>query len=52
MELGTTNTFWTPLPRDLIEEKGVRPEDIEDAYVLAEDVERRVVFSSSRSKVR
>ena len=39
-----------PTAKKLIEEKGVRPEDIEDAYVLAEDVERRVAFQAHVQK--
>ena len=39
-----------PTAKRLIEEKDVRPEDIEDAYVLAEDVERRVAFQAHVQK--
>jgi ribonucleoside-diphosphate reductase alpha chain len=35
-----------PTAKRLIEEKGVKPEAIEDAYILAEDVERRVAFQA------
>lgn len=35
-----------PTARKLIEEKGVLQNDVEDAYVLAEDVERRVAFQA------
>lgn len=35
-----------PTAKRLIEEKGVNPELIEDAYSLAEDVERRVAFQA------
>lgn len=35
-----------PTAKRLIEEKGVNPDAIEDAYVLAEDVERRVAFQA------
>ena len=39
-----------PTAKRLIEEKGVRPADIEDAYVLAEDVERRLAFQAHVQK--
>jgi ribonucleoside-diphosphate reductase alpha chain len=39
-----------PTAKRLIEEKGVSPELIEDAYVLAEDVERRVAFQAWTQK--
>ena len=39
-----------PTAKRLIEEKGVNPEDIEDAYVLAEDVERRLAFQAHVQK--
>lgn len=39
-----------PTAKRLIEEKGVRQEDVEDAYVLAEDVERRVAFQAHVQK--
>jgi ribonucleoside-diphosphate reductase alpha chain len=39
-----------PTAKKLIEEKGVAPDDIEDAYVLAEDVERRVQFQAHVQK--
>jgi ribonucleoside-diphosphate reductase alpha chain len=35
-----------PTAKRLIEEKGVDPDSIEDAYVLAEDVERRLAFQA------
>lgn len=35
-----------PCAKRLIEQHGVKPEQIEDAYVLAEDVERRVAFQA------
>ena len=35
-----------PCAKRLIEQHGVKPEQIEDAYVLAEDVERRVRFQA------
>lgn len=35
-----------PTAKKLIEEKGVNPDLIEDAYVLAENVERRVAFQA------
>lgn len=35
-----------PTAKRLIDEKGVNPESIEDAYVLAENVERRVEFQA------
>jgi len=35
-----------PTAKRLIEEKGINPDAIEDAYVLAEDVERRVAFQA------
>jgi len=39
-----------PTAKRLIEEKGVRPTDIEDAYVLSEDVERRLSFQAHVQK--
>lgn len=39
-----------PTAKRLIEEKGVAPEQIEDAYVLAEDVERRLAFQAHVQK--
>lgn len=39
-----------PTAKRLIEEKGVAPEQIEDAYVLAEDVERRMAFQAHTQK--
>ena len=39
-----------PTAKRLIEEQGVAPESIEDAYVLAEDVERRVAFQAHVQK--
>jgi ribonucleoside-diphosphate reductase alpha chain len=39
-----------PTAKRLIEEKGVNPSDVEDAYVLAEDVERRVAFQAHVQK--
>jgi ribonucleoside-diphosphate reductase alpha chain len=39
-----------PTAKRLIEEKGVDPESIEDAYVLAEDVERRLAFQAHVQK--
>ena len=35
-----------PTAKKLIEEKGIDPESIEDAYTLAEDVERRLSFQA------
>ena len=35
-----------PTAKRLIEEGGLKPEDVEDAYVLAGDVERRVAFQA------
>lgn len=35
-----------PTAKRLIESKGLKPEAIEDAYLLAEDVERRVAFQA------
>ena len=39
-----------PTAKRLIEEKGVSPDHIEDAYVLAEDIERRVQFQAHVQK--
>ena len=39
-----------PTAKRLIEEKGVNPDNIEDAYVLAEDVERRLAFQAHVQK--
>lgn len=39
-----------PTAKRLIEEKGVSPESIEDAYVLADDVERRMAFQAHTQK--
>jgi ribonucleoside-diphosphate reductase alpha chain len=39
-----------PTAKRIIEEKGVSPDDVEDAYVLAEDVERRVAFQAHVQK--
>ena len=39
-----------PTAKRLIEEKGVDPNNIEDAYVLAEDVERRLAFQAHLQK--
>lgn len=39
-----------PTAKRLIEEKGVDPDQIEDAYVLAEDVERRMAFQAHTQK--
>lgn len=39
-----------PTAKRLIEDKGVDPEQIEDAYVLAEDVERRMEFQAHTQK--
>jgi ribonucleoside-diphosphate reductase alpha chain len=39
-----------PTAKRLIEEKGVNPENIEDAYVLAGDVERRLAFQAHLQK--
>jgi ribonucleoside-diphosphate reductase alpha chain len=39
-----------PTAKRLIEREGVNPEDIEDAYVLAEDVERRLAFQAHVQK--
>jgi len=39
-----------PTAKRLIEEKGVDPNNIEDAYVLAEDVERRLSFQAHLQK--
>ena len=39
-----------PTAKRLIEEKGVNPDNIEDAYVLAEDVERRLAFQAHIQK--
>ena len=39
-----------PTAKRLIEEKGVNPENIEDAYILAGDVERRLTFQAHLQK--
>jgi ribonucleoside-diphosphate reductase alpha chain len=39
-----------PTAKRLIEERGVNPDNIEDAYVLAEDVERRLAFQAHVQK--
>lgn len=39
-----------PTAKRLIDEKGVNPDNIEDAYVLAEDVERRLSFQAHIQK--
>lgn len=39
-----------PTAKRLIEQKGVDPEQIEDAYVLAENVERRIAFQAHVQK--
>jgi len=39
-----------PTAKRLIEQKGIDPEQIEDAYVLAEDVERRIAFQAHVQK--
>lgn len=39
-----------PTAKRLIEEKGINPHSIEDAYTLAEDVERRVDFQAWMQK--
>jgi ribonucleoside-diphosphate reductase alpha chain len=39
-----------PTAKRLIEEKGINPDNIEDAYVLAEDVERRLAFQAHVQK--
>jgi ribonucleotide reductase alpha subunit len=39
-----------PTAKRLIEKNGVNPENIEDAYVLAEDVERRLSFQAHVQK--
>ena len=39
-----------PTAKRLIEEKGINPDNIEDAYVLAEDVERRLAFQAHIQK--
>jgi ribonucleoside-diphosphate reductase alpha chain len=39
-----------PTAKRLIEQDGVNPNDIEDAYVLAEDVERRLSFQAHMQK--
>jgi ribonucleoside-diphosphate reductase alpha chain len=39
-----------PTAKRLIEEKGVNPDNIEDAYVLAENVERRLAFQAHVQK--
>ncbi len=39
-----------PTAKRLIEEGGLNPEDVEDAYVLAEDVERRLNFQAHVQK--
>lgn len=39
-----------PTVKRLVEQKGVDPDQIEDAYVLAEDVERRISFQAHVQK--
>jgi ribonucleoside-diphosphate reductase alpha chain len=39
-----------PTAKRLIEEKGVNPDNIEDAYVLAGDIERRLAFQAHLQK--
>jgi ribonucleoside-diphosphate reductase alpha chain len=39
-----------PTAKRIIEEGGVNPDNIEDAYVLAEDVERRLAFQAHLQK--
>jgi len=39
-----------PTAKRLIEQEGVNPESIEDAYVLAEDIERRLAFQAHVQK--
>jgi len=39
-----------PTVKRLVEQKGIDPEQIEDAYVLAEDVERRIAFQAHVQK--